>query len=577
MTKQTITGSRALLRSLVCEDVDLIFGYPGGSIMPVYDELHDYRDKIIHILTRHEQGAIHAAQGYARVTGRPGVVIATSGPGATNLITGIADAKMDSTPLVVITGQVATSGLGSDAFQETDMIDITNPISKWAIQVRSAEEIPWAVARAFYIASTGRPGPVIIDIPKNAQTGVMQWHDYEKCEYIRSYEPVPEIDYDKIELACQLIDKAERPLMIIGQGVIISSAEKEVIKLIEKADIPIASTLLGLSAVPTCHPLNKGMVGMHGNLGVNVSTNRADVILAVGMRFDDRATANIETYAKQAKIIHIDIDASEIGKLVRPTVPIHADARQALKAIVERVNPAKHTEWIESFAHIDQTERDMVIDDQLNRSTGSTISMGEVVRKVSDATDNSAVMVTDVGQNQMFGARYFRFSTTRSCITSGGLGTMGFGIPAAIGTKLAVPDRQVVVFVGDGGFQMTMQELGTIMENKISVKIIILNNDFLGNVRQWQEMFFNNRFSYTPMLNPDFVKIASAYGIMAETVSDRSDLDAAIDRMISYDGAYLLNVCIDSAEKIFPMIPIGGSIDKMLLAPNYMYEIPIFR
>lgn len=577
MAKKIITGSEALLRSLVCENVDLVFGYPGGSIMPVYDNLYDYRGRINHILTRHEQGAIHAAQGYARATGRPGVVIATSGPGATNLITGIADAKMDSTPLVVITGQVTTTNLGSDTFQETDMIDITNPISKWAIQVRTADEIPWAVARAFHIASTGRPGPVIIDIPKDAQTGTMHWDEYRKCDFIRSYEPVPELDYDKIQLACEILDTAEKPLMIIGQGVILSHAEQEVIELIEKADIPVASTLLGLSAIPTAHPLNKGMVGMHGNLSVNVSTNQADVILAVGMRFDDRATSNLETYARQAQIIHIDIDASEIGKLVHPVVPIHADARQALRAIIERISPAKHTHWIESFNQIDQAEQEMVINNQLYRAPGSTISMGEVVRKVSDATGNKAIMATDVGQNQMFGARYFRFSSTRSCITSGGLGTMGFGVPAAIGAKLAMPDRDVVVFVGDGGFQMTIQELGTIMENKIPVKIIILNNDFLGNVRQWQELFFNNRFSYTPMVNPDFIKIAAAYGIEGESVSDRSQLDEAIARMLAHDGPYLLNVNIDPADKIFPMIPIGGSIDKMLLAPNCLYEIPVFR
>ena len=577
MAKKIITGSQALLRSLACENVDLVFGYPGGSIMPVYDELYDYRGKINHILTRHEQGAIHAAQGYARATGRPGVVIATSGPGATNLITGIADAKMDSTPLIVITGQVSTTNLGSDTFQETDMIDITNPISKWAIQVRSAEEIPWAVARAFHIASTGRPGPVIIDIPKDAQTGTMHWQEYSKCDFIRSYEPVPELDDDKIQLACEILETAEQPLMIIGQGVILSSAEQEVLELIEKVDMPVASTLLGLSAVPTAHPLNKGMVGMHGNLSVNVCTNRADVILAVGMRFDDRATANLDTYAKQAQIIHIDIDASEIGKLIHPVLSIHADARQALRAIVDRVKPASHTHWIESFVQIDQAEQEMVINNQLYRAPGSTISMGEVVRKVSEATNNDAIMVTDVGQNQMFGARYFRFSSPRSCITSGGLGTMGFGVPAAVGAKLAVPDREVVVFVGDGGFQMTMQELGTIMENNIAVKIVILNNDFLGNVRQWQELFFNNRFSYTPMVNPDFIKIASAYGIEAESVEERTQLDDAISRMLNHDGPYLLNVNIDPVDKIFPMIPIGGSIDKMLLVPNCLYEIPVFR
>lgn len=577
MAQNNITGSEALLRSLVCENVDLIFGYPGGSIMPVYDTLYDYQDRLRHILTRHEQGAIHAAQGYARATGRPGVVIATSGPGATNLITGIADAKMDSTPLVVITGQVSTTNLGSDTFQETDMIDITNPISKWAIQVRSAEEIPWAVARAFHIASTGRPGPVIIDIPKDAQTGTMKWNEYHKCNFIRSYEPVPDINLDKIQQAAALIDAAEKPLMIIGQGVILSNAEKEVIELIEKVDMPVGATLLGLSAIPSSHPLNKGMVGMHGNLSVNVSTNQADVILAVGMRFDDRATSSLDTYATQAKIIHIDIDASEIGKLIHPAVAIHADARIALREIISRVTTASHPQWLESFESIDRAEQEMVINPQLRRDPDDTISMGEVVRKVSEATAHKAIMTTDVGQNQMFGARYFRFTTPRSCITSGGLGTMGFGLPAAIGAKLALPHRDVVVFVGDGGFQMTMQELGTIMENNIAVKIVILNNDFLGNVRQWQELFFNNRFSYTPMRNPDFVKIAQAYGIAAENVTDRTNLDKAIARMIAHDGPYLLNVAIDPVDKIFPMIPIGGSIDRMLLAPNYLYEIPVFR
>lgn len=563
MAHEKITGSEALIRSLIAEGVDTLFGYPGGSIINVYDHLYDYQDRLHHILTRHEQGAIHAAQGYARATGRTGVVMATSGPGATNLITGIGDALMDSTPLVVITGQVASSVLGTDAFQEIDMVDIANPITKWALQIRRASDIPSAVARAFFIANSGRPGPVLLDIAKDAQQGVAEWH-HEKCDYLRTYCPRPALDLHSLSQAAGIINSASRPLILSGHGVMIAQAEPQLREFAEKAEIPVASTLLGLSTLHSSHPLYRGMLGMHGNIAPNVSTNRADVIIAIGMRFDDRVTGRIESYAPNARIIHIDIDASEFNKNVRVDCAIHGDAREVLTALLPLINEARHPEWLASFDKLDEIERSEVIDHQLHPASGP-ILMGEVVDKVSAATADDAILVTDVGQNQMLAARYFRFSSPRSIITSGGLGTMGFSLPAAIGAKIGRPDRQVCAFAGDGGIQMTIQELGTVMAYKIPVKIIILNNSFLGNVRQWQELFFNGRYSQTPMINPDFVAIASAYGIPAEHVSSREQLPDAIDRMVKSPSAYLLAVDIHPTDNIFPMMPLGAAVDELML------------
>lgn len=569
--KEKISGADALIRSLICEGVDLVFGYPGGSIIPVYDRLYDYQDRLKHILVRHEQGATHAAQGYARVTGRPGVVIVTSGPAATNIITGVGDALMDSTPLVVITGQVATPFLGFDAFQETDVVGITQPLSKWSYQIRRAEDIPRAVARAFYIASNGRPGPVVLDLTKDAQTGMMEF-DYEKCNFIRSYNPYPEIKKADVEKVAELINAAERPMILSGHGVMISGAEKELAALAEKADIPVAATLLGLSTMPSDHPLYKGMLGMHGNIGPNINTNRADLLVAVGMRFDDRITGNVKTYAPNARIVHIDIDASEFDKNIATDATIHGDARQALEALLPLVRERRHAEWLASFDEPARVEREKVVMREVYTKEGR-MTMGEVVNKVSEATGNSAIVVTDVGQNQMFSARYSRFSRPRSMVTSGGLGTMGFGLPAAIGAKMGAPDRTVCFFTGDGGLQMTIQELGTILEYQTDIKIILLNNNFLGNVRQWQSLFFHDRFSQTPLVNPDFVMIANAYGIAAENVETRDTLDAAIGRMVKHDGAYLLNVNIDETDMIFPMTPAGASVDHIMLSPTECYPI----
>lgn len=569
--KEKISGADALIRSLICEGVDLVFGYPGGSIIPVYDRLYDYQDRLKHILVRHEQGATHAAQGYARVTGRPGVVIVTSGPAATNIITGVGDALMDSTPLVVITGQVATPFLGFDAFQETDVVGITQPLSKWSYQIRRAEDIPRAVARAFYIASNGRPGPVVLDLTKDAQTGMMEF-DYEKCNFIRSYNPYPEIKKADVEKVAELINAAERPMILSGHGVMISGAEKELAALAEKADIPVAATLLGLSTMPSEHPLYKGMLGMHGNIGPNINTNRADLLVAVGMRFDDRITGNVKTYAPNARIVHIDIDASEFDKNIATDATIHGDARQALEALLPLVRERRHAEWLASFDEPARVEREKVVMREVYPKEGR-MTMGEVVNKVSEATGNSAIVVTDVGQNQMFSARYSRFSRPRSMVTSGGLGTMGFGLPAAIGAKMGAPDRTVCFFTGDGGLQMTIQELGTILEYQTDIKIILLNNNFLGNVRQWQSLFFHDRFSQTPLVNPDFVMIANAYGIAAENVETRDTLDAAIGRMVKHDGAYLLNVNIDETDMIFPMTPAGANVDHIMLSPTECYPI----
>ncbi|WP_243346995.1 biosynthetic-type acetolactate synthase large subunit [Parabacteroides sp. FAFU027] len=563
MSKELISGAEALMRSLIHEGVDTIFGYPGGAIMPVYDALHDHQDKIKHILVRHEQGATHAAQGYARVSGKTGVALVTSGPAATNAITGIADAMIDSTPMVVIIGQVGAALLGTDAFQETDVVSITQPITKWSYQVRNAEDLPGAIARAFYIAREGRPGPVVIDFAKNAQIAKLEY-SYKKCTFIRSFVPVPDVEPWSIEAAAALINSAKKPFALIGQGVILANAEKELNAFLEKADIPAGWTLLGSSAMPTEHRLNKGMLGMHGNIGPNIKTNECDVLIAIGMRFDDRVTSDLNTYAKQARVIHFDIDPAEINKNVKAEVAVLGDAKQTLELVTEKLNAAKHTEWIDSFTEYEQTEQEKVIEPELN-PTSHEISMGEVIRKVSEATENKAVLVTDVGQNQMMASRYFKFTQSRSMVTSGGLGTMGFGLPAAIGAKIGAPDRTVCLFTGDGGMQMTIQELGTILQEGTGVKMIILNNNFLGMVRQWQELFFNDRYSETHMKNPDFIMIAQAYGIKGRSVSQREDLDGAIAEMLSDDQPYLLEVKVETKGMVYPMIPTGASISNILL------------
>lgn len=567
--KEKISGADALLQSLICEGVDLVFGYPGGSIIPVYDRLYDYQDQIKHVLVRHEQGATHAAQGYARVTGRPGVVIVTSGPAATNVITGLSDALMDSTPLVVITGQVATPFLGFDAFQETDVVGITQPITKWSYQIRRPEDVAPAVARAFYIASTGRPGPVVLDFAKDAQVGLTKFN-YKKCDYIRSYIPYPEIDDADLQRAADIINASERPMILSGHGVMIANAEKELAEFAEKGDIPVAATLLGLSTMPSSHRLYKGMLGMHGNIGPNINTNRADAIIAIGMRFDDRITGNVKTYAPNAKIIHIDIDSSEFDKNIATTATVHGDAREVLKKLIPLIEPKKRTEWLGAFEQPEKVELEKVIEPAIH-PTGERMTMGEVVNRVSEATGHNAIVVTDVGQNQMLSARYFKYTEPRSILTSGGLGTMGFGLPAAIGAKMGAPDRTVCFFTGDGGLQMTIQELGTILEYHTDVKIILLNNNFLGNVRQWQALFFNDRFSQTPLVNPDFVMIAKAYGLGAEEVKCREELDGAIERMLNHDGAYLINVNIDEHDMIFPMTPAGSNVDHIMINASECY------
>lgn len=561
--KDTITGAEALLRALIAEGTECIFGYPGGQAIPVYDCLYDYRDRLRHVLVRHEQGAAHAAQGFARVSGRVGVALVTSGPGATNTITGVADAMLDSTPIVVITGQVPSPLLGTDAFQEVDVIGIMSPITKWAYQVRRADEIAWAVARAFYIASTGRPGPVVLDISKDAQVGRTVF-EHKPVDFIRSYRPWPEINAERVAEAAALIDAAERPFALVGQGVILSGAEQQLKDFLEKADIPAGATMLGLSAMPTDFRLNKGMLGMHGNVGPNRKTNQCDVLIAIGMRFDDRVTGELKSYARQAKIIHLDIDASEQGKNVRADVKVLGDAKASLSALTNAVRPARHTAWIESFATDEAEEWEKVIEKEIHPTDGK-LHMGEVVRRVSEATNHNAVLVTDVGQNQMVGVRYFQYTQTRSVVTSGGLGTMGFGLPAAIGAKLGAPDRTVCLFVGDGGLQMTIQELGTIMQERLDVKIILLNNHFLGMVRQWQELFFNERYSATEMENPDFVTIARAFRIASREVSRREELDEAVEEMMATDGPYLLVADVEKCGIIYPMVPAGASISNILM------------
>lgn len=564
MGSELITGAEILIRSLIDEGVTTVFGYPGGAIMPVYDKLYDYQGKQInHILVRHEQAAAHAAEGYARVSGKVGVAIATSGPGATNTITGIADAMMDSTPMVVITGQVGVGALGTDAFQECDVVDIAQPISKWAYQIRSAEKVAWAVSRAFYIARSGRPGPVVLDFTKNAQTELAE---YEKrnINFIRSYQPVPEHTPESIKEAAQLINESCKPLVLVGQGVQLGGAQKELQEFIEKIDAPAGCTLLGLSALPSSHPLNVGMLGMHGSYAVNVKTQECDLLIAVGMRFDDRITGKLSTYAGRAKKIHFDIDPSEINKNVAVDVPVLGDCKETLAEVIKLLKPGNHKAWRESFEQFQKIEEEKVINREIHPAEGP-LHMGEVINVVTKATNNEAILVTDVGQNQMMSARYFKFSKNNSIVTSGGMGTMGFGLPAAIGATFAAPERTVCFFTGDGGLQMTIEEFGTIMEQHSPVKIILMNNNYLGNVRQWQQLFFESRYSFTRMMNPDYEKIASAYNIPCRTVIDRKDLADAVKEMIETDGPYLLQTVVAEEENVLPMCCPEHDVDDMLL------------
>ena len=558
-----LSGGQILMESLINEGVDTIFGYPGGAIMPTYDFLYDYRDCINHVLVRHEQGASHAAEGYARVSGKTGVCLVTSGPGVTNTVTGVADAMIDSTPIVVIAGQVGASLLGSDAFQEVDVVDMMQPVCKWAYQIRDAKDVAWAVSRAFYIASSGRPGPVVLDFAKNAQVEKAEYEPM-KVNFIRSYIPVPETDEESIVNAARLINQAERPLVLVGQGVELGYATAELRAFIEKAGMPAGCTLLGLSALPSDHPLNVGMLGMHGSLGSNKMTQKCDLLIAVGMRFDDRITGKLSTYATQAKKIHFDIDPSEIHKNVPVDVSVLGDCKTTLPAVTALLEKKEHKEWREAFRPYDEEENRVVIEPQIHPKEGP-LRMGEVIRKVSELTQNKAVMVTDVGQNQMMSARYFKFTQCRSVVTSGGMGTMGYGLPAAIGATFGAPERTVCVFLGDGGLQMTIQELGTIMEQGAPVKIILLNNNYLGNVRQWQQLFFRRRYSFTPMLNPDYEKIAEAYNIPCATVIERKDLEAEIEKMVNTPGPYLLQCAIMEEDNVFPMCFPGHDVDDMVL------------
>ena len=561
-----LTGSQALLESLISEGVQTIFGYPGGAIMPVYDALYGYADRLNHILVRHEQGAIHAAQGFARVSGKPGVVFATSGPGATNLVTGLADALIDSTPLVCITGQVFAHLLGTDAFQETDVVNTTIPVTKWNIQVTEAKDIPDAVARAFYIATSGRPGPVLIDITKNAQNEIIDVTQHQKCSIIRTYKPKPVLKNSEVEAAAELINNAKRPYILAGQGVLLSGASKELIALSEKTGIPVASTLLGLGAIPTDHPNYVGYLGMHGNYGPNVNTNECDVLIAIGMRFDDRVTGNVARYAKQAKIIHIEIDRAEIRKIVHTDVAVHADAKEALAALMGYCKPNKHDQWIQSFHTLNRVEFEKVIKKEF-KPEGHELMMGEVINYLSELTKGEAIVVTDVGQHQMVTSRYYKFKQPRTQVTSGGAGTMGFALPAALGAKLAMPHKEVVAVIGDGGYQMTVQELGTIMQYKIAVKILVLNNSFLGMVRQWQQLFHEKRYSFTEMQNPDFVKLAEAYSIPAKKVSRHEDLENALKEMLNAKTPFFLEAVVGKEDNVFPMVPAGGCVSDVLLEP----------
>lgn len=565
MTRKKVTGSQAVILSLLEEGVDTIFGYPGGAIMPIYDALYDFDKHVRHILTRHEQGAVHAAEGYARVTGRAGVCFATSGPGATNLITGIADAMIDSTPLVCITGQVASPLLGTDAFQESDVVGISMPVTKWNYQITTPEEIPEAIAQAFYIAQSGRPGPVLLDITKDAQFGELDF-EYKKCTKIRSYVPETPADPFKIKEAADIINEAKQPLLLFGQGIIIGNAEEELKNFVEKTGIPAAWTLLGLSALPTEHPLNVGMLGMHGNYGPNLLTNEADVIIAAGMRFDDRVTGKVSAYAKKAKVIHLEIDPAEINKIIKADVAVLGHVKKSLKMLTDNVKENQHSEWLTRFRECDRIEHEKIIKKDLFPEKPG-LTMGEVIRMAAEKTRQEAILVTDVGQHQMIASRYFKFKNSKSIVTSGGLGTMGFGLPASMGAQLGAPNRTVVAAIGDGGFQMTIQELGTIAQNKLPVKIILLNNHFLGMVRQWQQLFFEKRYSFTELQNPDFITIAKGFGIPGHKVDVRSDLETGIQKMIDHDGPYLLEVTIEKEDNVFPMVPTGASVSDIILEP----------
>ncbi|MGB1283338.1 MAG: biosynthetic-type acetolactate synthase large subunit [Polaribacter sp.] len=563
-TKQEVmTGSQAVVHSLIAEGVDLLYGYPGGAIMPVYDALYDVEAKLTHILTRHEQGATHAAQGYARATGKVGVCLATSGPGATNLITGIADAQIDSTPLVCITGQVASHLLGTDAFQETDIIGISMPVTKWNFQVTKAEEIPYALAKAFYIARTGRPGPVLVDITKDAQFETLDF-EYKPFKGMRSYVPTPQLDLEKVKEAAVLINAAKKPLVLFGQGVLLAEAEKEFKAFIEKADLPSAWTIMGLSALDSDHNLNVGMLGMHGNYAPNKLTNECDVLIAVGMRFDDRVTGDLSRYAKQAKVIHLEIDPAEVDKNVKTDVAVLGNAKESLSALTELINENEHENWLAKFRNLEKEEFDEVVKDELNPTT-ELMTMGEVMDKINLHSDQKNIIVTDVGQHQMVACRYAKFKQTRSLITSGGSGTMGFCLPAAIGAKMGRPDAQVIGIIGDGGFQMTIQELGTIFQFKTAVKIVVMNNEFLGMVRQWQELFFEKRYASTTMVNPDFQMIVKGYGIKTKKVEKREDLEAAVKEMLAHEGSYFLEVMVGKENNVFPMIATGASVSDIRL------------
>ncbi|HWJ25634.1 MAG TPA: biosynthetic-type acetolactate synthase large subunit [Flavisolibacter sp.] len=561
---ESLTGSQAVMEAFVAEGVQTIFGYPGGGIMPIYDALFDYTEKIEHILVRHEQGAIHAAQGYARSSGKIGVVFATSGPGATNLVTGLADAMIDSTPVVCITGQVFAHLLGTDAFQETDIINITTPVTKWNYQITDAEEIPEVLAKAFFIAGSGRPGPVLIDITKNAQVQKFDYKGYKKCDFIRSYRPTQIIRKEYIERAAQIINEAEKPMIVFGQGVILGKAENEFRSFVERSGIPAAWTIMGLSAFPTDHPLNVGMLGMHGNYAPNVLTNECDVLIAVGMRFDDRVTGRLDKYAKQAKVIHLDIDPAEIDKNVKTTVPVWGDCKETLPLLTALVENKVYPQWMHRFKELEKMEIDACINKELH-PTGEQMTMGEVIDTLNDLTRGEAIIVTDVGQHQMVACRYAKFSKSRSNVTSGGLGTMGFALPAAIGAKFGTPERPVIAIMGDGGFQMTIQELGTIMQTGINVKLLVLNNQFLGMVRQWQELFHGKRYSFVDIESPDFVQVAKGYRINGKSISDRAQLKAALTEMLEYDGSFLLEVMVGKENNVFPMVEAGTSVSDIRL------------
>lgn len=561
---ENISGSEAVLRALIAENVETIFGYPGGAIMPVYDALYDYSSKLNHILVRHEQGAIHAAQGFARASGRTGVVFATSGPGATNLVTGLADAMIDSTPVVCITGQVYAHLLGTDAFQEIDVLNITTPVTKWNYQITDATEIPSVLAKAFYIAGSGRPGPVLIDITKNAQLQKFDYEGYKKCHHIRSYRPKPVVRKKYIEEAAELINAAEKPFVIFGQGVLLGKAEKEFIKFIEKAGLPAAWTIMGMSAIPTHHPLAVGMLGMHGNYGPNVLTNECDVLIAVGMRFDDRVTGRLDKYARQAKLIHLDIDPAEIDKNVKTTVAVWGDCKETLPMLTELIRPKNHLQWIQRFRDFQKQEEEVCVFPELH-PIGEVLSMGEVIETLNELTNSEAILVTDVGQHQMVTCRYAKYNQSKSNITSGGLGTMGYALPASIGAKFGAPHRTVVAIIGDGGFQMTIQELGTIMQSGVEVKIILLNNQFLGMVRQWQELFHDRRYSFVDIESPDFVTVAKGYGILGKRVSRREELRTSLEEMLNCKGSYLLEVMVGKENNVFPMVPQGCSVAEIRL------------